>query len=69
MSGVGGSVSLQQVVAAAYSLCVFVWPSYAQLSGKVEDLIMHRLLHDDDHDDHDGGVNGIEEMLEEGADG
>ena len=55
-------------MAATYSLCVFVWPSYAQLSGKVEDLIMHRLLPDDD-DDHDGGVNGIEEMLEEGADG
>ena len=69
--GVGGSVSLRQVVAAAYSLCVFVWPSYAQLSAKVEDLIMHRLLPDDDDDDHDGGdfVNGIEKMLEEGADG
>ena len=61
-------------MAATYSLWVFIWPSYAQLSGKVEDLIMHRLLpndddDDDDDDDHDGGncVDGIEEILEEGG--
>ena len=29
---VGEAVNLQQVVAIAYSLCNFIWPSYAELS-------------------------------------
>ena len=50
-------------------LVSFLWPSYANLSQKVEDLIMYRLLLDEGGNRVDGVGGGIEEILETGADG
>ena len=61
---VGGVVSLHQVVGMVYSLCNFIWPSYAELSRSIEELIMYRLQPGDEVD---GG--GVEEVLKHGADG
>ena len=64
---VGEAVNLQQVVAIAYSLCNFIWPSYAELSRSIEELIMYRLQPGDEV----GGGGGVEEvlLLKDGADG
>ena len=65
---VGEAVNLQQVVAIAYSLCNFIWPSYAELSRSIEELIMYHLQPGDEVD---GGGGGVEEvlLLKDSADG
>ena len=62
---VGEALNLQQVAAIAYSLCNFIWPSYAELSQSIEELIMYCLQPGDEVD---GGGGGVEEV-KDGADG
>ena len=64
--GVGGPVNLNQIVAIAYSLCNYIWPSYEKLSRSIEQLIMYRLQPKSD-DEGDGTV--VQEVLKDSADG
>ena len=63
--GIGGPVNLNQIVAIAYSLCNYIWPSYEKLSLSIEQLIMYCLQPMSD-DEGDGTAAAV---LEDGADG
>ena len=49
---VGEAVNLQQVVAIAYSLYNFIWPSYAEFRS-IEELIIYHLQPSGDEVDDD----------------
>ena len=63
--GIGGPVNLNQIVAIAYLLCNYIWPSYEKLSLSVEELIMYRLQPKSD-DKGDSTAAAVQEVLKDG---